>query len=215
MGTITLSDEDEAILKQVRSGRNTVNNIASATGYDSAALAQRLDHMAENDLVRDIGQAAYDLTESGERVLNTLDDEKTNEGIDTSDAVERDLMAFGLPIEREESVRRAFTFVRSSGEATSTEIKDGVYDERPADYESADEWWEQCVRGYLADLPHIKQPSGDDDEWRYTGPKTTTESADGRHMLDSDTEHQPVDECETCDSETDGDHRTLSSDDGD
>ena len=215
MGTITLSDEDEALLKQIRSGRNTVNNIASATGYDSAALAQRLDRMAENDLVRDIGQEAYDLTESGQRVLNTSDNKKTGEGIDTSDAVERDLAAFGLPIEREESVRRAFTFVRSSEEATSTEIKDAVYDERPAGYESADEWWEQCVRGHLADLPHIEQPSGDGDEWRYTGPKTDTESADGRRMLDSDTEHQPTDECETCDSETDGDRRTLSSDDGD
>ncbi|WP_160135738.1 winged helix-turn-helix domain-containing protein [Halococcus salsus] len=109
MGTITLSDEDEDILTQIQRGKNTVENIASATGFDSAILTQRLDQMAENDLVRGIRQEEYDLTESGQRVLNTSDDTKTNEEIDTPNTVEQDIAAFDLSIEREESVRRAFT----------------------------------------------------------------------------------------------------------
>ena len=75
---------------------------------------------------------------------------------------------------------------------TPTEIKDGVYDEKPADYVSADAWWEQCVRDHLAALPHIEQPSSDNEVWMFTDPRNTAKStADGRCMLDSEAEHVP------------------------
>ena len=192
MGTINLSDEDEAVLEQLREGRNIADNLATTVSYDPSTLAEQLDLMADNDLVRDIGHGVYELTESGRRVLSAPGDTSADDHIDTPASVEQTLDEFDLSVEREEAVRRAFTFLRLWEEATPTEIKDGVYDEKPADYASTDEWWEQCVRDHLAALPHTEQPSSDDEIWTFTGPKSTAESTtDGRRMLDSDAEHVP------------------------
>jgi hypothetical protein len=192
MGTINLSDEDEAVLEQLREGRNIADNLATTVSYDSSTLTEQLDLMADNDLVRDVGHGVYELTESGRRVLGAPGDASADDRIDTPASVEQTLDEFDLPIECEEAVRRAFTFVRLWEEATPTEIKDGVYDEKPADYRSADEWWEQCVRDHLAALPHIEQPSSDDEVWTFTDPRNTAKStADGRRMLDSEAEHIP------------------------
>jgi hypothetical protein len=192
MGTINLSDEDEAVLEQLREGRNIADNLATTVSYDSSTLTDQLDLMADNDLVRDVGHGVYELTESGRRVLGAPGDASTDDRIDTPASVEQTLDEFDLPIECKEAVRRAFTFLRLWEEATATEIKDGVYDEKPADYASADEWWEQCVRDHLAALPHIEQPSSDDEIWTFTGSRSAAESTpNGRRMLDSDTEHLP------------------------
>lgn len=192
MGTINLSDEDKAVLKQLRKGRNITDNLASTVSYDLSTLAEQLDLMADNNLVRDVGHGVYELTESGRRVLSAPGDGTADDRIDTPASVEQTLSAFDLSVECEEAVRRAFTFLRLWEEATATEIKDGVYDEKPADYASADEWWEQCVRDHLAALPHIEQPPFDDEVWMFVGPKSAGEStANGRRMLDSNAEHIP------------------------
>jgi hypothetical protein len=192
MGTINLSDEDEAVLEQLSEGRNIPKNLAATVSYDPSTLAEQLDLMADNDLVRDVGHGVYELTESGRRVLAAPGDASVDNRIDTPASVEQTLDEFGLPVECEEAVRKAFTFLRLWEEATATEIKDGVYDEKPADYASADEWWEQCVRDHLATLPHIEQPSSNDEVWMFTDPRSAVEStANGRRMLDSDTEYIP------------------------
>lgn len=192
MGTINLSDEDKAVLEQLQEGRNVAENLAPTISYDLSTLAEQLDLMADSDLVRDVGHGVYELTESGRRVLSAPGDASADDRIDTPASVEQTLGEFDLSVECEEAVRRAFTFLRLWEEATATEIKDGVYDEKPAGYASVDEWWEQCVRDHLAALPHIEQPSSDDEVWTFTDPRGAAESAaDGRRMLDSNAEHIP------------------------
>lgn len=192
MGTLNLSDEDEMVLEQLREGRNVAENLAPTVSYDRSTLTEQLDLMADNGLVRDIGHGVYELTENGRRVLSAPGDASADDRIDTPNSVEQTLDKFDLPVECEEAVRRSFTFLRSWEEAAPTEIKDSVYDEKPADYASAEEWWDQCVRTPLAALPYIEQPSSDDEVWTFTGPRSAAEStADGRHMLDSDAEHTP------------------------
>jgi len=178
--TAELSDADCAILRRLATGESD----PAALGDDE--VRERLSQLADNGLVsREEGE--YALTPSGRRVLETRGDEPADGTDDLPTDVNRAIAAFDLRPDAEEAVRQAARFLRNWGEATASEIVDGVYSESPAGWEDEGEWWRELVRERLAALPHVTPPdNGDgDDRWRYAG-ETPTDGGDGRRVIDSE-----------------------------
>lgn len=174
METPTLDDADRAVLERLADGPRTA---AELDEFDDPA--ERLDALAESGLVVD-GEDGYELTDSGRRVIDAPGDASADDRIDVPDEVEAALEHADLAPDRAAALRGAFAFLSYWGEATPYEIRDAVYSEQPAGYDSSEAWWKGFVREGLADLPGIG-PAGDG-AWRYAGrPGVDDSSVDGRH----------------------------------
>lgn len=88
------------------------------------------------------------------------------------------------------AVRRAFAVLVREEETNPDALKRDVYPAVPAGYDTADEWWTDCVRDGLRQIPGVEQPTGSSDGWRYrqhaTGPMSTEPDAD---RLNESTDH--------------------------
>lgn len=175
MGTPTLDDADRTVLERLADGPRTA---AELDDLDDEP-AERLDALAESGLV--VGsEDGYELTDSGRRVIEAPGDASADDRIDVPDGVEAALERADLAPDRAAALRGAFAFLSYWGEATPYEIRDAVYSEQPAGYDSSKAWWDDLVGDRLADLPEI-EPAGDG-AWRYAGrPGVDDPSVDGRH----------------------------------
>lgn len=177
MGTITLDEQDEAVLERLRQGDADVEALAESVNADVEYLDDRLPELADNGLVERVDDA-YALTDDGARALEATPIGAKDDRIDTPPAVEERIEAFDLRPDREDALRNAFSFLHYWGEASGTEVIDGVYSENPAGFESEREWWTECVRDRLAELPTIEAPGSTDGLWRYEGTPVVEERTD-------------------------------------
>ncbi|MFC6905464.1 hypothetical protein [Halalkalicoccus tibetensis] len=179
METPTLDDADRTVLERLANGPRTA---AELDGFDDPA--ERLDALAESGLVVD-GEDGYELTDSGRRVIEAPGDASADDRIDAPDEVEAALEDADLAPDRAAALRGAFAFLSYWGEASAHEIRDAVYSEQPAGYDSSEAWWDDLVGDRLADLPEIEP--ADDGAWHYAGrPGVDEPSVDGRHGPDDD-----------------------------
>ncbi|WP_122088778.1 hypothetical protein [Halalkalicoccus subterraneus] len=178
MGTPTLDDTDRTVLERLADGPRTAAELD-----DLNDAPDRLDALAESGLV--VGsEDGYELTDSGRRVIEAPGDASADDRIDVPDEVEAALDRADHPPDRAAALRGAFAFLSYWGEATPHEIRDALYSEQPAGYDSSKAWWEGFARGGLAALPEI-EPG--EEAWRYAGrPGLDDPSVDGRHGPDDD-----------------------------
>jgi biotin operon repressor len=185
MGTITLTARDMTVLRLLADAPASSNHIAETVEYSRSELTDRLEELAENGLLWERDDGKYTLTESGIRVLDVPADGSTDSRIDAPDHVRQAIKDIDLRADREEAVFDAVAFLQYWGEATENELIDGIYSENPAEYETADEWWQAFVRDTLAELPDIEPPTADEEPWRYTGtPEIEERTEDGRRPFD-------------------------------
>jgi predicted transcriptional regulator len=182
MRTITLTDEDVAVLSALREGPTRTATLADAVDADHPTLDERLTGMTDVGLVHETGNG-YTLTESGQRILNAPANRTTDSRIDTSPAIEQALSNLDIRPDLEAAVRSAFVFLAYWGEATESEIKEAIYKEHPAGYESRDEWWRDGVSERLVALPGVTHLA-DERSWQYVEDNGIDRHAtDGRHVL--------------------------------
>lgn len=180
MVTITLDDRDRAILERLRRDDADVASLAERMPCKPPSLRTRLLEFADNGLVRR-DDGVYILTANGKRVLAGSPAGTMDNRIDTPTAVEQRIQSFDLRPDREQAVRNAFAFIHYWGEAVTSEIIDGVYSENPAGFESSEEWWTDCVRDHLEDLPSVEPPCSTGQPWWYSGtPIVEKVTKDGR-----------------------------------
>lgn len=74
-----------------------------------------------------------------------------------------------LSEEERSAVRAVFESLVRSGEASAAEIRDRVYPDHDAGYDSAAEWWADCVRDGLRMLPGVERADDGRDVWQYHG----------------------------------------------
>jgi len=178
--THKLDERDLAVLAWLGREGADVESLAERTPYDPEFLRDRLPDLVDNGLVQRVDDV-YRTTANGKRAIagspaGTMDDR-----IDTPPAVERRIESFDLRADREESLRKAFAFLRYWGAATGGEIIDGVYSENGAGFESYEDWWTGFVRDRLSALPSVEPPPSIGREWRYAGTPTVEEiTSDGR-----------------------------------
>lgn len=193
MGTITLTARDTTVLQLLADAPATGDQIAETIEYSSSELTDRLEELAENGLLWEREDGTYALTESGSRVLDVPADGSTDSRIDASDEVTQAIEGSDLRPDREEAVFDAFAFLHYWGEASESELIDGIYSENPAGYETTDEWWQEFMRDTLAGLPTIESPTGNEEPWRYTGtPTIEARTADGRRPFKDPTTYGSV-----------------------
>lgn len=186
---VTLTERDKTVLRRLIDDPATVERLVGTAEYDRSELTERLSAMEENGLVRRGDDGAYALTESGRRVLEAPASGAADNRIDVPEHVQAAIDALDLRADREEAVYNAFAFLRYWGEATESEIVDGIYSENPVEYESVDGWWQTFMRDALASLPDVKRPGADERTWRYVEtPEVETEVADGRQLFAPDTD---------------------------
>ena len=169
MGTETLTDEDRRLLERLRSGALDFSSRTAETADEASEsdATEQLERMADNGLVARDDEGCWRLTGSGRRAIAAPGDGSSDERIDTPSAVEERLAESERRPDREDAVRAAFSFLQHWGVATGAEIRDAVYDAWPAGYATATEWWTDCVRYGLSDLPGVDAPAHPDGEWRY------------------------------------------------
>lgn len=185
MVTITLDDRDEAILEHLRREDADIEALADSVNCSRTYLEKRLPDLADNGLVLRVRGDVYTITANGKRTIAAAPAGTMDDRIDTPPDVEQRIESFDLRPDREEAVRNAFAFLHYWGAATEGEIIDGVYSENPAGFESSEEWWTECVRDRLADLPLVEASSSTDRQWRYTDTPTVDEPTDdGRDTPD-------------------------------
>ena len=187
MVTITLDDRDRAILARLREGDADVDSLAESVDCSRSYVRDRLPELADNGLVLRVHSDVYTITANGKRTIAGSPAGTMDERIDTPASVERRIASFDLRPDRAEAVRNAFAFLQYWGSAIEAEIIDGVYSENPAGYASPDDWWSECVRDRLADLPLVEPTQSDAGEWRYTETPTVDQpTSDGRSAPDED-----------------------------
>ncbi|SFG91385.1 hypothetical protein SAMN04488063_3271 [Halopelagius inordinatus] len=77
------------------------------------------------------------------------------------------LERLSLDDDERDAVRAAFDLLVREGELRATEIRDRVYPDHAAGYESPSEWWNDCVRGAFESLPGVECRDATDDVWEY------------------------------------------------
>lgn len=164
----TLSEEDRAILETLEDGNRSVDAVAEELDRAPDDLEERLDELHDNGLVHSKGEG-WALTRDGRNLLRAPGDGSADDRIDTPEEVEAAIQSFQVRPDRTDAIRAAFAYLQYWDEATAGEIADDVYDEHPAGYPDPDEWWEQFVREYLAELPGVERPD-DGETWRYEEP---------------------------------------------
>lgn len=181
-----LTEEDVAVLERLATGTHTVEAIASDRGASADALEERVASLEDNGLVAEADDGGYSVTRSGRRALRSSGDEFGGGEIDVPLRVENRIETLSLRADAERAVRKAFSFLKQWGEATASEITDGVYSEHPAGMDDADEWWAELVREPLATLPDVES-SDEGTVWRYQGrPDVDEPTADGRQVITDD-----------------------------
>ena len=183
MGTIDLTEEDERVLASLRQGRTRVEALATDLDTERTVLAERLARMEESGLVAAFDEDTYELTEIGGQVLEAPANGSADERIDTPAEVDHTIETFCLRADQEAAIRRTFVFLTYWGEATVAEIKDAVYPEHPAGYDSADTWWRQCVEKHLGKLPALEF-SNRKQRWQHTEQAAiSAQTDDGRQVF--------------------------------
>lgn len=186
MSTPTLDDTDREILTRLAAGPRDPSDLATdleAPEVDPD-LDDRLAALRDNGLVEIEAGGAYELTDSGRRVIDAPGDATADDRIDVPDRAEGAIEGFDLTPDRAAAIRGAVAFLAYWGEATGHEIADAIHAERPAGYGSLGEWWE-FVRDRLAEVPGIEPPENEGDVWRYAGrPGVEDPTHDGRHGPD-------------------------------
>lgn len=190
MGTITLTERDRSVLRVLADAPASSERLAGEVEYSTSDLAERLQELAENGLLWERDDGTYALTESGSRALETPMDRSGDSRIDASDHLREAIAALDLRPERAEAVFDAVAFLRYWGEASESELIDGIYSEKPGGYESTDEWWQLFMRDTLAALPDIDPPTEDtdSDSWQYTAAEIEEHTEDGRSRFDGPTQ---------------------------
>jgi DNA-binding Lrp family transcriptional regulator len=186
MVTVTLDDRDREILGRLGRGNADVSSLAASVGCEESYLEERLPELADNGLVLRVHSDVYTITANGKRTLAGSPEGAMDNRIDTPPDVEETIESFGLRSDREAAVRNAFAFLQYWGEATRAEILDGVYSENPAGFESATEWWADCVRDHLAALPRIEAADSSEHLWRYTDVATVDQPTDDGREVSED-----------------------------
>lgn len=74
-----------------------------------------------------------------------------------------------------DAVRAAFDLLVRESELRATEIRDRVYPDHDAGYESPSEWWTDCVRDAFESLPGVECRDATDDVWKYRGTEAVTD----------------------------------------
>ncbi len=185
---ITLDDRDGAVLERLREGDADVEALATSVDCNVDELRGRLPELADEGLVRAVGDDEYAVTADGKRAIAASPAGTMDDRIDTPPAVEDRIESFDLRPDRADAVRGAFAFLYFWGDATAGEIVDGVYSEHPAGFESEREWWNRLVRDRLADLPSVEPAESDGEPWRYAGATDVEDDAiDGRVAPDDPT----------------------------
>lgn len=190
--TNTLDELGRAILEAAVDGPVTTTDLESSLEAAREVIDDRLEQLVDNGLLRPTDGDAYELTENGDRLLEASPIGARDNRIDTPDRVENAIETLSLRPDEAAAVRNAFSFLRYWGEATTAEIVDGVYAETPAEYESADRWWQECVEERLGALPGANPPPNDGsipDQWHYDGESTVDvpDDGDGRAVTDPST----------------------------
>lgn len=185
MGTIILTALDTTVLHLLADAPASSDQLAETVEYSPSDLADRLAELEENGLLWERDDGTYVLTESGTRVLDVPADGSTDSRIDAPDHVQQAIQDLDLRADREEAVFDAVAFLQYWGEATKSELIDGIYRENPAEYETAAEWWQTFMQETLVELPAIEPPTADEEPWRYTGtPAIEKRTEDGRRPFD-------------------------------
>ena len=187
----TLTDDDRTLLAALDAGAAAASDLADRSETDRPAdeLAERLDFMADNGLLRRVGgggedEAEYELTDDGRRLLRAPGDGSADETIDAPEEVVATLRDRGLRADRLDAALGAFAFLRFWGTATASEIADGAFSEEPLDFDSAARWWDEFARDNLAALPGVEPPETDGGFWRFDGPAGIDDvSEDGRRVV--------------------------------
>jgi biotin operon repressor len=185
MGTITLEALDTTVLRLLDDAPASGDELATAVEHSRSELADRLEELEENGLLREREDGTYALTKSGTRVLDVPADGSTDSRIDAPTHVQQAIKGLDLRADREEAVFDAVAFLQYWGDTTESELIDGIYSENTAEYETAEKWWQTFMRDTLAELPDIESPTADEESWRYTGtPEIEERTEDGRHLFD-------------------------------
>ncbi|WP_255192592.1 hypothetical protein [Natronobeatus ordinarius] len=190
MTSNTVDELGRAVLEAIAEGRVTADELVDRFEATRSAIDERLTQLASNGLVRTVTDREYELTENGRRMLTATPAGAADDRIDTPAHVERALENEMLRPDEAAAVRSAFSFLRYWGEATTAELVDGVYSAVPAGYETADRWWEACVRDQLERLPDVAVTAEGSigETWRYEGSAVveTFADQDGRAVRDPD-----------------------------
>lgn len=191
MGTITLDDRDEALLRALQDATQVPEALADHVGADSGYVQDRLIDLADNGLVESVENGGYRLLANGQRVLASSPSGTQDNPIDTPDDVEERIQSFDLRPDRAAAVHNVFAYLHYWGSATERDIVDAVYSETSAGFESVDEWWDDCVGTHLRALPRVDAPASSDESWRYTGTPTVEQATDdGRTAPEQSTDDQ-------------------------
>lgn len=203
MANPTLTDVDRGLLAELLRRPATPETLASGRDDSPETIRDRLQFMADNALVRRCGDGeeiedasedgetggsvegdAYELTDSGRRLLRAPSDGSADDAIDLPEDVLAAIEERDLNADRRDAVEGAYAFLRYWGRATGAEIADGVFGEAPLTHDDAGAWWTEFVRDHLAALPGIDPPSTTGGLWRFEGrPGFDDLSDDGRRML--------------------------------
>jgi predicted transcriptional regulator len=116
------------------------------------------------------------------------DEQDTDDGRDApeDDLAPRTSVKYALeraPLSAAErsAVRAAFAFLAREDETTAAEVRSQVYPDHRAGYESATEWWADCIRDGFEQLPGVERADEGGDRWRYRpdgrGPTSTGPSS--------------------------------------
>lgn len=155
--TFTLTPADRALLETIADdGPARVDRLAETHDRDREAVADRLAAMRDNALVTVEGDA-YDLTESGRRVLDSPADGSADDRVDVPETVDAAIEAADPRADAAAALRGLYAFLRHWGDATTAELVDGVYSETPLGYDSGTEWWE-VLADQFASLPGCESP---------------------------------------------------------
>lgn len=71
---------------------------------------------------------------------------------------------------RRAAISALYEHLRENGTATGAELRSTI-DPQEVEYDTADESWEECVRGpnSLEGLPGVAAPAEEEQRWRYVG----------------------------------------------
>lgn len=76
------------------------------------------------------------------------------------------------------AVRTAFDLLYNQGCCTKQDLVESVFPEYPAGYDSAQAWFDNCIRRVLEQLPRVERSSEAHDTWRYSQDYLLADSPD-------------------------------------
>lgn len=79
--------------------------------------------------------------------------------------VKHALESLDLAAAEREAARAAFVYLYRRGEATDRDVREAVYSERVAGYDSPEEWWDELIEEAFDALPRVERAG--ERSWRY------------------------------------------------